>query len=478
MVKLIEIYIFYLSITCLIANYTDLNVCEYPHLNTALTDSQCDNVGSKAEVSKAIRAIFGPNRNYDIRMRPPNDKMHLGPVRVFVSLHVTSITEVSEVDMDYKMTMFFQQQWNDPRLSFEHLVRNKECPLTLDSRIAEQIWLPDTHFINDRRSFYHDVTTRNRLVRLWPNGTVLYSTRITLELACMMNLIRYPLDEQNCTLVIRSFGYTDRDIVFCKQGNIDQEIDDITTLKLQQFRIASSKWQRGKIKSSHTNPEANFDLMVLSIELSRALGYFVLQTYMPCLLITILSWVSFWINHEATAARVSLGITTVLTMTTISTNVRAGLPKIGDIKALDVYMLVSFAFVFMGLLEYALVNYLFFTRKDKILKKREKEKEKFKRIQKVIRKNKKIRFLSDPDFYDQVNQDLINISQKIHPFSISSTINNNQVKIPKIGNVEVIDQVARVVFPLSFFIFNVGYYFYYRYFYKYLYQNEFNDHYG
>ena len=47
-----------------------------------------------------------------------------------------------------------------------------------------------------------------------------------------------------------------------------------------------------------------------------------------CALVTILSWISFWINHEATAARVSLGITTVLTMTTISTNIRASLPKI------------------------------------------------------------------------------------------------------------------------------------------------------
>ena len=52
-------------------------------------------------------------------------------------------------------------------------------------------------------------------------------------------------------------------------------------------------------------------------------------------LMTLLSWISFWINYEATAARVSLGITTVLTMTTISTNVRASLPKIPDIKGMS-----------------------------------------------------------------------------------------------------------------------------------------------
>ena len=60
-------------------------------------------------------------------------------------------------------------------------------------------------------------------------------------------------------------------------------------------------------------------------------------------------------------------------MTTISTNVRASLPKIPDIKALDVYMLICFVFVFMALLEYALVNYTFFGKKARIAKKKLKE---------------------------------------------------------------------------------------------------------
>ena len=60
-------------------------------------------------------------------------------------------------------------------------------------------------------------------------------------------------------------------------------------------------------------------------------------------------------------------------MTTISTNVRASLPKIPDIKALDVYMLICFVFVFMALLEYALVNYTFFGKKARMAKKKLKE---------------------------------------------------------------------------------------------------------
>ena len=51
------------------------------------------------------------------------------------------------------------------------------------------------------------------------------------------------------------------------------------------------------------------------------------------------------------------GITTVLTMTTISTGVRASLPRISYVKAIDVHLVACFVFVFAALLEYAAVNY-------------------------------------------------------------------------------------------------------------------------
>ncbi|NXA30909.1 GBRB3 protein, partial [Eudromia elegans] len=98
----------------------------------------------------------------------------------------------------------------------------------------------------------------------------------------------------------------------------------------------------------------------LSFCLKRNIGYFILQTYMPFTLITILSWVSFWIDYDASAARVAVGITTVLTMTTISTHVRETLPKIPYVKAIDIYLMGCFVFVFLALLECTFVNYMFF----------------------------------------------------------------------------------------------------------------------
>lgn len=53
--------------------------------------------------------------------------------------------------------------------------------------------------------------------------------------------------------------------------------------------------------------KGSYPRLSLSFKLKRNIGYFILQTYMPSILITILSWVSFWINYDASAARVALG---------------------------------------------------------------------------------------------------------------------------------------------------------------------------
>ena len=82
------------------------------------------------------------------------------------------------------------------------------------------------------------------------------------------------------------------------------------------------------------------------------------QVYIPSMLIVILSWVSFWINVDASPARVSIGLLTVLTSTTQSSQSTATLPRVSYIKAIDVWMSVCLLFVFTALLEYAAVNVL------------------------------------------------------------------------------------------------------------------------
>ncbi|XP_072481974.1 gamma-aminobutyric acid receptor subunit theta isoform X2 [Notamacropus eugenii] len=289
-------------------------------------------------------------KGYDVRLRPDFGG---NPVTVGMSIHISSIDQISEVNMDYTITMYFQQSWRDKRLAYSDFDFN----LTLDNRVADQLWLPDTYFLNDKKSFLHGVTVKNRMIRLHPDGTVLYGLRITTTAACMMDLRRYPLDQQNCTLEIESYGYTVDDIVFYWQGN-DSAVTGMDTLELPQFTIMEQRLVTREVVFT----TGSYLRLSLSFRIKRNIGYFILQTYMPSVLITILSWVSFWINYDASAARVALGVTTVLTMTTINTHLRETLPKIPYVKAIDVYLMGCFVFVFLALLEYAFVNYIFFGR--------------------------------------------------------------------------------------------------------------------
>ena len=80
------------------------------------------------------------------------------------------------------------------------------------------------------------------------------------------------------------------------------------------------------------------------------MGYYLIQIYIPSSLIVVISWVSFWLNRGATPARVTLGVTTVLTMITLMGSTNSALPKVSYVKSIDVYLGFCFFMVFASLL--------------------------------------------------------------------------------------------------------------------------------
>ena len=131
--------------------------------------------------------------------------------------------------------------------------------------------------------------------------------------------------------------------------------------------------------------------------LQRALGYHLVQSYLPTILIVVISWVSFWLDVEAIPARITLGVTTLLTISskgsvfnsnryysqsvcdrkhkknifsmhllmvlietvfTPGAGIQSNLPPVSYAKAIDVWMGACTIFVFTALLEFTLVNYL------------------------------------------------------------------------------------------------------------------------
>ena len=68
--------------------------------------------------------------------------------------------------------------------------------------------------------------------------------------------------------------------------------------------------------------------------------------------LVVLAGFSFWMDPRATPARVALSLTTLLTTATIWSSINSNMPKVNYMKAIDIYFLTSFSFVFSTLLQY------------------------------------------------------------------------------------------------------------------------------
>ncbi|CAG0894641.1 unnamed protein product [Cyprideis torosa] len=100
-----------------------------------------------------------------------------------------------------------------------------------------------------------------------------------------------------------------------------------------------------------------YSCLKVDLLFKREFSYYLIQIYIPCCMLVIVSWVSFWLDQNAIPARVSLGVTTLLTMSTQTSGINQSLPPVSYTKAIDVWTGVCLTFVFGALLEFALVNY-------------------------------------------------------------------------------------------------------------------------
>ncbi|XP_053651803.1 gamma-aminobutyric acid receptor subunit beta isoform X4 [Cherax quadricarinatus] len=330
------------------------------HLLVLLTRSYCslaDMPTYRPAVEQAFKTMTDGNisaildslqTGYDKRIRPKYGESH---VDVGITMHILSISSLSEVQMDFTLDFYFRQHWTDPRLSFPD--RGGLDELTVGSEYLQKIWVPDTFFANEKKSYFHTATTSNEMLRITNQGKVLRSIRLTITASCPMNLQYFPMDRQLCIIEIESFGYS-MDHIRLSWHAGDRSVVIESDVSLPQFRVLG--YNRKTIISSTST--GNYSRLLCEIMFVRSMGYYLIQIYIPSSLIVVISWVSFWLNRSATPARVSLGVTTVLTMTTLMSSTNAALPKISYVKSIDVYLGTCFVMVFASLLEYAAVGYM------------------------------------------------------------------------------------------------------------------------
>ncbi|XP_032558722.1 gamma-aminobutyric acid receptor subunit alpha-6 isoform X2 [Chiroxiphia lanceolata] len=396
---------------------------------------------------------------YDNRLRPGFG----GAVtEVKTDIYVTSFGPVSDVEMEYTMDVFFRQTWTDERLKFSGPTEI----LRLNNLMVSKIWTPDTFFRNGKKSIAHNMTTPNKLFRIMQNGTILYTMRLTINADCPMRLVNFPMDGHACPLKFGSYAYPKSEIIYTwKKGPLHSVEVPQESSSLLQYDLIGQTVSSETIKSN----TGEYSLQLLYFHLQRKIGYYLIQTYIPCIMTVVLSQVVFWINKESVPARTVAGITTVLTMTTLSISARHSLPKVSYATAMDWFIAVCFAFVFSALIEFAAVNYFTNLQAQRALRKAARAAALAAALSAAtVPAEDEIVSHSDSNsnLKKRVNSVTSQAEQSPEPSIISNTVSQCQAvsvpppappQPPAIGGASKIDQYSRILFPVAFAGFNLVY---------------------
>ncbi|OXA49922.1 Glycine receptor subunit alpha-3 [Folsomia candida] len=288
------------------------------------------------------------HKSYD-KNRPPK-KSNNEPTIVFFHVTVLSIDSINEESMTYVADIFLAQSWRDQRLRLGTEKMDDHYRI-LDVKWLNAIWRPDCFFKNAKSVTFHEMSVPNHYLWLYNDKTLLYMSKLTLVLSCAMKFETFPHDTQVCSMMIESLSHTTEDLIFRWNATDPLVVND--AIELPQLDISRNGTEDCTLEYS----TGNFTCLAVVFELKRRLGYHLFHTYIPSALIVVMSWISFWIKPEAIPARVTLGVTSLLTLATQNTQSQSSLPPVSYVKAIDVWMSSCTVFVFMSLMEFAMVNH-------------------------------------------------------------------------------------------------------------------------
>lgn len=391
--------------------------------------------GSVGDLDKLDKLLS----KYDRRALPTGRTS--GPTQVACEIYIRSFGSINPATMDYEVDLYLRQRWHDDRFEMSGITG----PLDLnDPKLVQRIWKPEVFFANAKHAEFQYVTVPNVLVRISPSGDILYMLRLKLTFSCMMDLYRYPLDAQVCTIELASFSKTTDELQL--HWSIESPVILYENMKLPQFEIQN-------VSTSLCNETfhiGEYSCLKAEFNLQRSIGYHLVQSYLPTILIVVISWVSFWLDVEAIPARITLGVTTLLTISSKGAGIQGNLPPVSYVKAIDVWMGACTMFVFAALLEFTFVNYLW--------RKRPASAKLPPAIVTAIPESKVAVLLPGK----ACNGNLSPVSPMSGgvdvcglPADVDGTRNNHKVQAKRI------DQSCRIAFPMAFLAFSIVYWPYY-----------------
>ncbi|XP_030755338.1 glycine receptor subunit alpha-2-like [Sitophilus oryzae] len=331
----------------------------YGFCQNGLSSDNCQSLEPPMDnlTQEAFLSALTASCRYDRYIRPTSES----PLKVNFQIDVKHMENVENTL--FKSHILVQLSFQDDRLSFSDISPNRGDILGQET-LRNKIWVPHIVVKNERSSGLMGLDQKDMFVKISPTGKVIYSFRMTTTFYCSMNLRKFPFDNQLCQIIWTSWAYNETDLQL--QWLKDEPFGIADNLHLTEFSLyeiwvenmtsstsGSSKWDDG------------YSALSFKFKLKREVGYYILDYFLPSILLVITSWTSFWLQADASPARTTLGTATMLSFITLNANVMKNLPKVSYVTASEIWFFGGATFIFCSLAEFAFVNVVF-RRKKKV----------------------------------------------------------------------------------------------------------------
>ncbi|KAG5676859.1 hypothetical protein PVAND_006666 [Polypedilum vanderplanki] len=294
------------------------------------------------------------------------------PVNVYARFFIYYLQNLDTHELQFAMQTLVQMRYVDPRLSFKDIAPGRTIPIKGEEDLRNKIWVPHVFFSNEKESRVLGTYGRHILTSISPDGTVIISSRLQATLFCPMDLKKFPFDQQECRANLECWMYNSSQVQLHweKKSPLTLGPDKI----LSEYVLTETFTNETKIVADehdlrHGAFVGNYSSISFCFKVERQSGFYILEFFLPSILIVAISWVSFWLQADQTAPRAMLGATSMLSFITLSSAQNKILPKVSYIKASEIWSMGCNAFIFGSLVEFAFVNVIWRRKKHVELKK-------------------------------------------------------------------------------------------------------------
>ncbi len=249
-----------------------------------------------------------------------------GPTDVEVFLFLIDIIGIDGVSQSFTADLFILQRWHDPRLaSSESSVRR--LPL-------ESVWNPRLQILNQRKLD----TTFPDLVDVESDGTVTYRQRVYGEFSARLDLHDFPMDRHTIGFRMVVPNYSPEEVRATPS--------DGAMASLMAKELSVVDWRVGGL-SVRSEP---FEVipgsraitgLAAEFEIQRYLGFYVSKAFISVAIIVFMGFVVFWIDPSLVAPRMSVAVTSVLTLIAYRFILDRVLPPLSYLTRMDNFLLGS-----------------------------------------------------------------------------------------------------------------------------------------